>query len=93
MSLRSRDGIRELEGAYERLDRAHVDLERANDRLVEANEQLAAANIGIRSVHEAFENVLVLLDERTDGRLRDLIEESGEDLARFLSRFRGPVDR
>ena len=88
MTLRSWGAIRELERAYERLDRAHVELEHANDRLLETNDRLAAANVEIRSVHGAFEEVLVLVDERTDGGLRNLIEESGEDLARFLTRYR-----
>jgi hypothetical protein len=81
MNARARQTVGELERAYARLDHAHAALERANDGL-------AAANVEIRSVHTAFEDVLVLVDERTHGRLSELIEDSGEDLARFLARYR-----
>ena len=88
MAVRARSSIRELERAYERLDSTHLELERTQDRLAEANNELARANIGLRTVHEAFESLLVMVDERTHGGLRELIEQSGEDLARLLKRYR-----
>jgi exonuclease VII small subunit len=87
MALRARSSIRELEAAYARLDRAHLNLERARDRLEQTNEELARANVELRSVHGAFEDLLVLTDERTHGGLRDLVEDAGEDLARLLARY------
>jgi hypothetical protein len=88
MALRARLSIRELEGAYADLERAHLALERANDELAEANQDLAGANVQIRAMHAAFEDLLVIVDERTDGALGELIEEAGEDLADFLGRYR-----
>jgi hypothetical protein len=40
-------------------------------------------------VHEGFEDLLVLADERTGGGLRDLIEQTGDDLAGFFARYLG----
>jgi hypothetical protein len=77
-----------VERAYADLDGAHLALERAHDELAEANEELARTNVEIRAVHAAFEDLLVIADERTHGGLRELIEEAGEDLAEFLRRYR-----
>src|SRR5918996_1994967 len=88
MAFRARNSIREVEQAYVELDRAHLALERAHDDLAQANQELARTNVEIRTVHEAFEDLLVIADERTHGGLRELIEETGEDLAEFLRRYR-----
>jgi hypothetical protein len=87
LALRASGSIRDLEHAYERLDRAHVNLERTTDRLATANEELARANVQLRAVHTAFEDLLVIADQRTSGGLRVLIEDAGEDLARLLTRY------
>jgi hypothetical protein len=87
LALRASGSIRALEHAYERLDRAHVALEHTKDELATANEELARANVELRSVHMAFEDLLVITDERTHGGLRTLVEDAGEDLARLLSRY------
>jgi hypothetical protein len=87
LAFRASGSIRDLENAYERLDRAHVNLERTTDRLATANEDLARTNVQLRAVHTAFEDLLVIADQRTSGGLRALIEDAGEDLARLLSRY------
>ena len=87
MAVRARSSIRELERAYERLDRAQLELERTKDRLGEANDELARANVGLRAVHHSFESLLVLVDEQTHGGLRELIEQAGEEFARLLKRY------
>jgi hypothetical protein len=88
MAFRARNSIREVEQAYVELDRAHLALERAHDDLAQANQELARTNVEIRAVHAAFEDLLVIADERTHGGLRELIEQAGEDLAEFLRRYR-----
>jgi hypothetical protein len=87
MALRASGSIRDLERAYDRLDRAHAALERAKDEVGAANDELARKNVELRSVHTAFEHLLVIADERTHGGLRALIEDAGEDLARLLSSY------
>lgn len=87
LALRASGSIRDLEHAYGRLDHAHVVLERTKDRLEAANEELARTNVELRSVHTAFEDLLVITDERTHGGLRVLVEDAGDDLARLLSRY------
>lgn len=92
MAFRARTAIREVEIAYAELDRAHLALEHKNDRVAEANEELARANAEIRSVHGAFEDLLVIADERTGGAMRELIEEAGEDVAEMFGRYRAADD-
>jgi hypothetical protein len=86
MVFRARNSIREVERAYAELERAHLALERIKDELGETNLELAAANVQLRAAKAAFDELLVVADERTSGELRALIEETGEDLAAFLSR-------
>ena len=71
---RSLDGV---ETAYERLDQALAEAERRRDHLTATNEELPRANVQIRTLHVAFSDLLNLADERTDGRMRELIEDAG----------------
>lgn len=89
VALRASSSIRALERSYDRLDRTHLALERTRDRLAASNEELARTNVELRSVHTAFEDLLVIADERTRGGLRDLVEDAGEDLARLLHDYLG----
>jgi len=84
MALRARDSIQSAESAYGRLDRTLADTERARDELADANQDLARANAQIQAVHIAYADLLNLTDERTSGRVRELIEDTGEDLAELL---------
>jgi hypothetical protein len=84
MALRARNSIQSAESAYGRLDRALADTERARDELADANQDLARANAQIQAVHVAYADLLNLTDDRTSGRMRELIEDTGEDLAGFL---------
>jgi hypothetical protein len=84
MAVRARDSIRTAETAYSRLDRALGETERARDRLREANDDLARANAQIQAMHIAFADLLNLADERSSGRMRELIEDAGDDLAELL---------
>ncbi|MGH3042670.1 MAG: hypothetical protein ACRDNG_13210, partial [Gaiellaceae bacterium] len=84
MALRARDSIRTAEDAYTRLDQALVDSERTRDQLVTANEDLGRANLELRTLHVAMTDLLNLADERTEGRMRELIEDTGSELAELL---------
>jgi hypothetical protein len=84
MALRGRDAIRSAEDAYERLDKSLAETERARDERAVANEELGRANVQIRAMHVANAQLLNLADERADGRIRTLIEETGDDLAALL---------
>lgn len=84
MAMRARDSILIIENAYERLDRSLAEAERANDSLTLSNEELFHANAVIRAMHIAYADLLNLADERTEGRLRALIEATGSDLASLL---------
>lgn len=85
LAIRASLAAREVERAYLRLDTAHLDLERAKDALEEANVELAHKNVELSTLQVTFEASLAVLDERTKGRFRQLLEEAGDDLARLFS--------
>jgi hypothetical protein len=84
MALRARDSIRTAEDAYSRLDRALSESEQTRDELASANEDLARVNMELRVMHTAFADLLNLADERSSGRMRELIEDTGDELAELL---------
>jgi hypothetical protein len=84
LALRAGESIRTAEAAYRRLDRSLAESERARDALVVANRELADANVQSRTMQVAFADLLNLADERTEGRMRELIEETGGELAAVL---------
>ena len=84
MAFRARDSIRTTEVAYSRLDEALRESEQARDDLARANEELARANTELGVIHTAFSDLLDLADERSRGRMRELIEETGDQLAEPL---------
>ena len=77
MAFRATDSIRTAESAYGRLDRALAETEQARD-------DLARANAEIQAIQIAFADLLNLADERTEGRMRELIEDTGFELAAIL---------
>lgn len=77
MAFRATESIRTAESAYKRLDGALGETERAKDNLAQANAE-------IRTIQIAFADLLNLADERTHGRIRELIEDAGDDLAQLL---------
>jgi len=77
MGLRAGDSIRTAEDSYARLDRALAESERTRD-------ELARANAEIRAVHVAYADLLNLVDERTHGRVRGLVEDAASELAELL---------
>jgi hypothetical protein len=77
MAFRATDSIRTAEAAYRRLDRALAEAENARD-------DIARANAEIQTIQIAFADLLNLADERTEGRIRELIEDTGHVLAELL---------
>lgn len=84
MALRASASIRSAENAYSHLDGALAEAERARDELSDANEDLARANVQIQAAHIAYTDLLNLTDEQTQGRVRELIEDTGAGLADLL---------
>ena len=64
--------------------RALAETERTHDELAIANEDMLRANVQIRAMHIAIDELLNVADERANGRMRDLIEETGDDLVALL---------
>ena len=61
---------------------AQVESER--DVLAAANERLRDENIQLRAMDVAFRDLLNFADERSQGQLRILVEQAGEQLADWL---------
>ncbi len=76
-ALRAIHSIRTAQDAYTHLDRALMESERSRD-------ELARANLELRTTQVAFTDLLNLADERTEGRMRELIEDTGAELAALL---------
>lgn len=55
-------------------------------QLEEANAELRARNSELLALHISFAELLNLADERSDGRMRMLIETTGTELAELLER-------
>jgi len=91
--LRERRSRRALEAAYLELDRALFECERARDALLLENEALARADVELRASQIAFREVLNLADERSNGQMRALIEETGAELAQILAEQIGSAQR
>ena len=90
MALRARTAIREVEEAYGNLDAALAGTEHARDDLARANEELRRANAQIQAMNIAYGGVLNLADERSDGKMRELIEDTAGDLIDFLEEHMKP---
>ncbi len=87
MAVRSAGSIRSAEAAYRGLDQALAVSERTRDVLLLANEELARANVQLRANHIAVGAMLNVTDERTNGRLRELVEQTGDDLLEILEQL------
>jgi hypothetical protein len=84
MALRARDSIRTAERSSELLDGALAASERARDQLHLANATLQRANADLRTLQIVVAQGFSLIDERTRGRLREVVEEAGDDLAALV---------
>ena len=84
MAVRARDSIRTAETAYERLDRELAGSERLRDELAASNHGLARANLEMQTLQVAMADLLNLADERAGGRIRELVEDTGGELAELL---------
>ena len=85
MALRADGSIHAVEQSSALLDRALADSRHAHDDLNVANEQLRRANAELRTLQIAVAQGFNLIDERTQGRLRELVEEAGDDLAALVN--------
>ena len=84
MATRARDTLRTAERSSEMLDDVVVESERTQDELHIANSRLRNANAELRTLQLAVAQGFNLIDERTQGRLRELVQEAGDDLAALV---------
>ena len=57
---------------------------RVRDALLEANGNLRRRNTDLEAMHQAVLQGLDVIDERTQGRLWELFEETGDELAELI---------
>ena len=84
MAFRAQDALRTGARSSKLLDDALVESERARDALNLANELLQRKNAELRTLQVAVAQGFNVIDERTQGRLRELIEQAGDDLAALV---------
>jgi hypothetical protein len=83
-ALRARDSRRSAERSSELLNTALAESERMRGNLEHANDRLLRTNANLRTLQIAVAQGFNLIDERTQGRLRQLVEEAGDDLAALV---------
>jgi hypothetical protein len=84
MAFRAQDAIRTAARSSELLDDALVESERARDALNLSNELLQRKNAELRTLQIAVAQGFNVIDERTQGQLRELIEQAGDDLVALV---------
>jgi hypothetical protein len=84
MAFRAQDAIRTAARSSELLDDALVESERARDVLNLSNELLQRKNAELRTLQIAVAQGFNVIDERTQGQLRELIEQAGDDLVALV---------
>ena len=93
LAVRARRSFRVLERAYLELDRGLFESEQTRERLSVAIGELAGANVQLRAMSIAFAELLNLANERSNGRMRALIEETGAELAQILTEHLSTAQR
>jgi hypothetical protein len=84
MAVRGRNSIRTARHSAELLDSALAESEQARDELYSANEKLQRTNADLRTLQIAVAQGFSLIDERTRGRLREVVEQAGAELAALV---------
>jgi hypothetical protein len=84
MAVRARNSIRTARHSVELLDSALAESEQARDELYSANEKLQRTNADLRALQIAVAQGFSLIDERTRGRLREVVEQAGAELAALV---------
>lgn len=84
MVIRARDSLRTVERSSELLDSVLTEAERERARLDLANARLQQTNVSLRMIQLAVRQGFNLIDEQTQGRLREVVEQSGGDLAALV---------
>jgi hypothetical protein len=84
MVTRARDSLRTAEQSSEMLDTVLAESERTRDELRVANSRLQQTNAELRTLQLAIAQGFNLIDERTQGRLRELVQQAGDDLAALV---------
>ena len=84
MALRASVAIRAARRWSNLLDGALVESERIRDALNIANERLQRKNAELETLQIAVTQAFRVIDERTRGRLSELVHEAGNDLAALV---------
>lgn len=84
MAVRARTAIRAEIRSREVCDRALAKSEHARGELRLANERLQRRNADLQAFQLAVVQGFDVIDERTQGRLKELVEEAGDELATLV---------
>ena len=84
MALRASDAIRVARRSSKLLDDALLESERSRDALNITNQRLQRKNAELEALQLAVTQAFRVIDERTGGRLWDVVHEAGDDLAALV---------
>jgi hypothetical protein len=84
MAVKARAAIRAEIRSREVCDRALAKSERAREELRLADERLQRRNADLQAFQLAVVQGFDVIDERTQGRLTELVEEAGDELAALV---------
>jgi hypothetical protein len=84
MAVRARTAIRAEIRSREVCDRALAKSERAREELRLTNERLQRRNADLQAFQLAVVQGFDVINERTQGRLKELVEETGDELAALV---------
>ena len=89
MTLRTYTSLRQARRSLELLNQVLTDSQQARRNLGAANAKLESKNLELRMVQIAVAQGFTLVDERTQGRLREIVIQAGDDLAALVDESLG----
>jgi hypothetical protein len=84
IALRGYGALRTARRSLSLLNRELVEVEQARRDLHAENGRLERQNLELRMVQIAVAHGFILVDERTQGRLRQIVTQAGDDLAALV---------
>ena len=89
MMLRAYNSLRRAQRSFDLLNQVLAESQQARRDLTATNAKLERKNLELRMVQIAVAQGFTLVDERTQGRLREIVIQAGDDLAALVDESLG----
>ena len=89
MTLRTYNTLRKAQRSLDLLNQVLAESQQARRDLTATNVKLERKNLELRMVQIAVAQGFTLVDERTQGRLREIVIQAGDDLAALVDESLG----